>query len=86
MTRPKTLYTAAVEWVDSTGRDGWHEPQEAIDMLDQVGCHAVGQVIADDERGIVLTLSVGDAGIVLDSMAIPRAAIRSIKRLKEPKP
>ena len=79
--RPEVLYVADVEWVDSTGNGDWQDPDHAIGMLDQVRCHAVGQVLADDERGIVLVLSVGDAGIVLSSMAIPRAAIVELKRL-----
>lgn len=84
MTGPKrseVLYVADVEWVDSTGQGDWHDPEDAIAQLDMVACHAVGQVLADDERGIVLVLSVGDAGIVLSSMAIPRAAIVEVKRL-----
>jgi hypothetical protein len=80
--RPNVLYSAAIEWVDSTGNGDWHEPEQAIDNLDRMRCHAVGQVIADDKRGIVMVLSVGDAGIVLSSMAIPRRAIVSLKRLE----
>jgi hypothetical protein len=81
MRRPDVLYTAAVEWIDSVGSGDWHEPQQALEHLDAMGCHAVGQVIADDERGIVMVLSTGDAGIVLSSMAIPRQAIISLQRL-----
>lgn len=81
MTRPDTLYVADVEWIDSTGSGDWHDPEAAIANLDQMRCHAVGQVLHDDERGIVLVLSTGDAGIVLSSMAIPRQSILSVQRL-----
>jgi hypothetical protein len=83
--RPEVLYLAQVEWVDSVGGSEWQDPDEAIANLDHIGAHAVGQVIADDERGIVMVLSVGDAGIVLSSMAIPRQCIVSIQKLSATK-
>jgi hypothetical protein len=71
-----------VEWVDSTGRSDWHEPDEAKRLLDMLICRSSGYLVADDERGIVITQGVGEMGNWLSSMAIPREAIRKITKLK----
>lgn len=71
-----------VEWSDSTGRDGWHSPEEAVENLDKMQCLAAGYLVADDERGIVLALGHGALDQHLSSMAIPRHAIVSVRHLE----
>ncbi len=70
-----------VEWVDSTGRSGWHDPDEATELLTKMECLVAGYLIEDKPEGIVVALGAGGLGQRLDSMAIPRAAIVSVTRL-----
>lgn len=71
-----------VEWIDSTGRQGWHEPHEDDELLTVMDCLAVGYLVRDKPEGIVVALGIGTFGLHLDSMAIPREAIRAIHRLR----
>lgn len=75
-----------VDWVDSTGRGEWHEPDEASELLTKMGCQSAGFLIEDKPEGIVIALGHGGLGQVLDSMAIPRAAIVKISPLKAANP
>jgi hypothetical protein len=70
-----------VEWVDSTGHSEWHEPTEAKELLTKLECRSAGYLIADEPGGIIVALGVGGLGQYLDSMAIPRVAITSMRRL-----
>lgn len=74
-----------VLWVDSTGHSEWHEPDEARDLLRKVECRAAGYLVCDEPEGIVIALGAGGLGQYLDSMAIPRAAIVEMTRLKAAK-
>lgn len=80
--RPGVL--VEVQWVDSTGHDGWHEPDQSSELLGKMDCLAAGYLIEDKPEGIVLALGAGGLGQLLDSMAIPRAAIVSVVRLAPP--
>ena len=71
-----------VEWIDSGGREGWHDLQFALDSLDRFGCISVGYLIADDERGVVIAQGTGELGTILSSMAIPRACVVAVHRLR----
>jgi len=77
--RPGVL--VEVQWVDSTGHDGWHEPDQSSELLGKMDCLAAGYLIEDKPEGIVVALGAGGLGQLLDSMAIPRAAIVSVVRL-----
>ena len=72
-----------VQWVDSTGHDGWHAPEEALENLDKMECLAAGYLVAEDEKGIVIALGHGALGQHLSSMAIPRAAVLRVRRLAQ---
>ncbi len=72
-----------VEWLDSTGHSGWHDPDEATELLTKLECLVAGYLIEDKPEGIVVALGAGGLGQRLDSMAIPRGAIVSVTRLDE---
>jgi hypothetical protein len=74
-----------VEWVDSTGHSEWHQPEEAQELLTKLDCRSAGYLIADEPDGIIVALGIGAFGQYLDSMAIPRTAIRSLTRLHHSK-
>jgi len=61
-----------ITWLDSTGYDGWHEPDDSID----VRCNSVGWVTAENEVSITLTghINVG-SGLHHADLCIPKCAI-----------
>ena len=73
-----------VQWVDSVGHSSWHEPNESSELLGKLDCLVAGYLIEDKPEGIVVALGAGGMGQLLDSMAIPRAAIVSMVRLAPP--
>ena len=41
-----------VEWLDSGGRDGWHQPDEECDAMQ---CVSIGWITAESDTAITLT-------------------------------
>lgn len=80
MQRPGELVEVA--WVDSTGHSEWHEPDAAKELLGKMDCLVAGYLIQDEPEGIVVALGTGGLGQLLDSMAIPRAAIVKLTKLR----
>lgn len=73
-----------VEWIDSSGADGWQGSDQPDELLSHFDCLATGYLVRDQPKGIVIALGWGPAGggIYLSLMAIPREAIRKIHRLR----
>ena len=72
-----------VTWSDSAGRSDWHSPDDARRCLDEMDCISAGYMATDDERGILLVMGAGAVGSWLSSMAIPRHAIKEVRRLEK---
>lgn len=75
------LPVVEIQWVDSTGRGEWHQPEEARELLTKLDCRSAGYLVADEPGGIIVALGIGAFGQYLDSMAIPRASISSMRVL-----
>jgi hypothetical protein len=76
-----------VIWVDSTGDGQWHQPEDAEALLSKMDCLSVGYLLHDTPEGIVVSQGTGAMGMRLGSMAIPRAAVISVRHLdKKAKP
>lgn len=71
-----------VEWIDSTGRSDWHDPADARLLLSKMHCRSVGYLVADEKDGIIISQGVGAYGGWLSSMAIPRAAVLKMVKLR----
>ena len=70
-----------VEWIDSGGQGGWHQPADSTRTFDEQACRTVGYLIEDSERGVALVGGYGDTGMRMDSTTIPRVNVMSVTRL-----
>lgn len=71
-----------VEWRDSQlFLGGWEPIHDVLGRRENVRCHSVGFVLADDKRGIVLAASVNGANAT-GVIAIPASQIVRRRRLK----
>ena len=71
-----------VEWVDSCSCDRWQYIEDLKDYT-FLNVVSVGQVIKEDDKSIVLGLNVVEEkdAQVSGVMAIPKAAIKSLREL-----
>ncbi len=67
-----------VEWVDSTGRDGWQEADQDTGISD---CLSVGFLHRETENSITLVQSYADVGSWVGNITIPKVAIIRQHRL-----
>jgi hypothetical protein len=79
ITRPGDL--VEVEWIDSGGQSGWHDPEISLRGFDQQGCITVGYLLEDSERGVGLVMGAGASGMHMDSVTIPRVNVVRVTRL-----
>lgn len=70
-----------VEWIDSAARGRWAS-REDYEKHDIVTCRSVGYVVKRSARAVVLVQSQSADGDCSDGMAIPRAAVTKVRRLK----
>lgn len=68
-----------MEWVDSGGVNGWHSLTEHDSICK---CISVGIVCKEDNTQVVLALNRSNYGSVGDTMAIPKACITRMRKLK----
>ena len=75
-----------VEWLDSVMlRFGWQEPAEYQDEFSRPYLiRSVGYIVKRTKRELVLVMSWSENGQVGDGLAIPRACVRKITRLRGP--
>ncbi len=71
-----------VEWIDSGGLSGWHQPADSTRTFNEQGCRTIGYLIEDSKRGVALVSGYGDTGMHLDSTTIPRVNVVSVTRLR----
>ena len=72
-----------VEWIDSSHKEGWIDPQELTDFGFSI-CVTVGHVLRDDEAEVLLAQSFDQRfGNVDAVMAIPVAAITKSVTLRK---
>ena len=67
-----------IEWMDSVSMDGWIDPDEKLPCPDLV--RTTGYVVRETSGYFVVTASyvvAEDCRMVLDTLAIPKEAIRS---------
>jgi hypothetical protein len=69
-----------VTWIDSAFDRGWAKLAEKRAMT-VARCRTVGYLLDRDDDVIKLVQSLGDADSAADGIAIPRVAVRSIRRL-----
>ncbi len=67
-----------VEWDDSCTTFGWQPPEAKGTSR----ITSIGLLVKEDEREIILSTSRSEHGRVLDQVAIPRSAIRSMRKVK----
>ena len=77
----KKLPIVEVEWVDSSGRGGWHSRE---DHRAQTPSHilSVGYLVKSTKRHVTILQSADtEVDLAEGSTTIPRSAIRSIRKL-----
>ncbi len=84
MARRKKYPLVMVKWIDSATTHGWQHPEE----LEQIGPAEItsfGLLVRETKYFIVISTSETNAyGTVAHPMAIPRVAIRKLRRIKRP--
>lgn len=71
-----------VEWIDSGGMGGWHQPGDSTKGFDEWDCVVVGYLLEDSDRGVCIVMGTGAAGMNMDSVTIPRANVKAVHRLR----
>lgn len=74
MKRPLVL----VEWEDSAFTAGWRHGKVSTSL-----CKTAGYLVEKDKALVVIAMNVSDTGSYGEAMAIPRACVRSIRRLRK---
>ena len=75
-----------VEWVDSVSEGGWRKPAAYLEHIAPDRCRTVGYLLKSNRTLVTVFQSLSDnTGNVTDSITIPRAAVKSMKRLTEKK-
>lgn len=65
-----------LEWVDSSGQDGWVKKQQALDTSTPSQCRTVGFVLCEDDESVTLMSTVDDShGNVDNPLTIPKFAV-----------
>jgi hypothetical protein len=81
--KPKTkIQTVAVLWTDATSHDRWEDIDEAK-KLELAKINTLGTMIYEDAEKIIVALSIDeDLEQVSQTLAIPKAWIQRIRRIK----
>ena len=72
-----------VQWVDSTGRSDWHEPDQAAALDKQLDCISVGYLTGESDQSVTISQGTGSLGNYLSSMAIPKVAVVKMTQLRK---
>jgi hypothetical protein len=78
---PRPGPVVEVEWIDSGGQAGWHDPAVSMEGFAQQACITVGYLVEDSDRGVGLVMGAGATGMHMDSVTIPRV---NVVRVSEP--
>ena len=79
------LDAVEVTWLDPHASGGWRAPDDELDRAVPLTCTSVGYLLRQDEERLVLVQSSADDQgdeLVADSLAIPAAVIRKVRRLR----
>ncbi len=68
-----------IEWVDSDCFEGWHKPEEIINITT---CLSVGIIENETKELIRIKQSESSNGNSSDSLTIPKCSIKKIIRIK----
>lgn len=72
-----------VDWVDSAGMAGWHHRHDWAEHT-VAKCRSIGWLLADTKEQITIALNHDrDGGGIGEVMAIPRVAIKRLRKLNE---
>ena len=72
-----------VEWFDSGGAGGWHDPERSVRGFDEMACITVGYLLEDSDRGVALVMGTGATGMNMDSVTIPRVNVTGMRVLRQ---
>ena len=68
-----------IHWDDSNGYHGWIS-KELVDT-NIAHCRSWGLLIAETEESLTIVFGDSDCGSVMNSLAIPKSCIKSVKEL-----
>jgi hypothetical protein len=72
-----------VEWVDSSGFDGWAPRNELADQPRPATCRTAGIVVAENDQALTIALSIDDTdGNFNGAITIPHFAITTREALQ----
>lgn len=73
--RPEVRY---IEWTDSCTTFGWQAPEtKGVSHITSIGLF-----VAENSEEVIISTSRSEHGRVLDQVAIPRRAIRVMRKVK----
>lgn len=75
----KRLTPVQVEWEDSAFTGGWRRSYQRVTTSQ---CKTIGYLIEKTKRQVVVSMDVNEDGGYAETMAIPRAVVKSIKKVK----
>lgn len=88
MSWPDAMPLAVVEWTDIQSHNGWTQESELKARFEEnvgMNCRSAGFLYRDDETRVALLQNTADNGMVADILEIPRAMIKSVQIIAEPK-
>ncbi len=70
-----------VDWEDSTSTGGWMDPDVHQRYGKERSCRSAGYVLARTKTEVVIAQSMSCGGKVNDTISIPAACVRRVRRL-----
>ncbi len=67
-----------VEWVDSCTNSGWKSREEHLESPGVSQCRTSGYLLRANRQEVRVVQSLNDHGGAVDSIAIPRCAVKKI--------
>lgn len=71
-----------VTWIDSSFHRGWGSLDEKSKGMTVAKCRTVGYLLSRDRETLKIAQSLGDADSAADGIAIPRVAVKRVRRLR----
>lgn len=84
MAWPKPMPIVEVEWIDSSSRGRWHDPEDVDAWLDglDLACRSVGYLYRESEDRVVVVQSQAAVDSVAETLIIPRVVITGMTTLR----
>ena len=79
MTKKPSLPIAYIEWEDSSANSGWRKPDETYDTPEMI--RSIGILVHNTKDFVSISTSQGTTTF-MDTLTIPRSAIRVMRRLR----